>query len=95
MKTSTYFALMAEFGTAQLPLEAICEKYFGLSFKEACRRAPFQQLPVPVFRSGSQKSGWLVDAADLARLIDDSAGEARRLWLALNDPRRVAAAPVS
>lgn len=71
MKVSTYFALLAEFGTGQIPLEAVCERYFGLNEREAKRKACMQQLPVPVFRIGSQKSGWLVSAEDLANRIDE------------------------
>lgn len=87
MKTSTYFTLMAEFGTAQIPLSAVCEKFFGLGFREACRRAPFHQLPVPAFRGGSQKSEWLIDAAALADHIDQSAEKAREEWKDLNRVR--------
>ena len=67
---STYFGLLAEFGEANIPLERIAPKYFGLSFEEARRRAPAKMLPCPVFRLGGQKSPWLVGATDLAELID-------------------------
>ncbi len=67
---STYFGLLAEFGEANIPLERVAPKYFGLSFEEARRRAPAKMLPCPVFRLGGQKSPWLVSAADLAELID-------------------------
>ena len=67
---STYFGLLAEFGEANIPLERIAPKYFGLSFEEARRRAPAKMLPCPVFRLGGQKSPWLVSATDLAELID-------------------------
>ena len=67
---STYFGLLAEFGEANIPLERVAPKYFGLSFEEARRRAQAKMLPCPVFRLGSQKSPWLVSAADLAELID-------------------------
>lgn len=73
---SSFFALMAEFGTAEIPLESVCDKYFGLDYKTALRRAPAQQLPVPVYKVGSQKSTWLVSAQDLAALIDKQRGEA-------------------
>jgi len=87
LRTSTYFSLLAEFGTAQLPLEAVCWKFFRLSFPEARRRAAFHQLPVPAFRGGSQKSEWLIDAADLAAHIDKTAEKAREEWQALNRVR--------
>lgn len=67
---STYFGLLAEFGEANIPLERVAPKYFGLSFEEARRRAPAKMLPCPVFRLGGQKWPWLVSAADLAELID-------------------------
>ena len=67
---STYFGLLAEFGEANIPLERVAPKYFGLSFPEARRRAPTKLLPCRTFRLGGQKSPWLVSATDLAELID-------------------------
>lgn len=67
---STYFGLLAEFGEANVPLEKVAPKYFGLSFAEARRRAPAKRLPCSAFRLGGQKFPWLVSLADLAELID-------------------------
>lgn len=67
---STYFGLLAEFGEANIPLERVAPKYFGLSCAEARRRAPAKMLPCRAFRLGGQKSPWLVSATDLAELID-------------------------
>lgn len=67
---STYFGLLAEFGEANIPLDKVAPKYFGLSFEEARRRAPAKMLPCKTFRLGGQKSPWLVSASDLAELID-------------------------
>ena len=67
---STYFGLLAEFGEANIPLEKVAPKYFGLSSLEAKRRAPAKLLPCRAFRLGGQKSPWLVSANDLAELID-------------------------
>lgn len=67
---STFFGLLAEFGEANIPLERVAPKYFGLSCAEARRRAPAKQLPCRAFRLGGQKSPWLVSATDLAELID-------------------------
>lgn len=67
---STFFGILAEFGEANIPLEKVAPKYFGLSYAEACRRAPAKLLPCRAFRLGGQKSPWLVNAADLAELID-------------------------
>ena len=65
----TYFGLLAEFGESEIPLERVCEKYFGLSTPKAKRRACLQQLPIPAYRAGSQKSPWLISAIDLAQHI--------------------------
>jgi len=51
---NTFFALMAEYGTAHIPVEK-CAGLFGMSPKKACEAAGKQQLPVPTFRLGSQK----------------------------------------
>ena len=67
---STYFGLLAEFGEANVPLDKVAPKYFGLSFAEARRRAPAKLLPCRAFRLGGQKSPWLVSVVDLAELID-------------------------
>lgn len=67
---STYFGLLAEFGEANIPLQKVAPKYFGLSYAEARRRAPANLLPCRVFRLGGQKSPWLVSVSDLADLID-------------------------
>lgn len=67
---STYFGLLAEFGEANIPLDKVAPKYFGLSYQEARRRAPTKMLPCKAFRLGGQKSPWLVSAVDLAALID-------------------------
>ncbi len=70
MKTSTFFALLAEFGTAQIPLDAMCQKYFGLAPEAAKIRAGRGELPVQPIRLAGQKSPWLVPAEKLAELIE-------------------------
>jgi hypothetical protein len=75
---NTYFGLLAEFGEANIPLQKVAPKYFGLSEDEARRRAPTGLLPCRVFRLGSQKAPWLVSAADLAELIDKQRNRAPR-----------------
>lgn len=82
--TSTYFGLLAEFGEAEIPLERVCEKYFGLSVSKAKRRACLQQLPIPSYRAGSQKSPWLISAADLANHIDQQRQSATNQWTNMN-----------
>lgn len=80
LQTSTFFSLMAEFGTGDIPLNAVCEKYFGLSESKAGSKARHQQLPVPVYRGGSQKSMWLINTADLATYIDKERSKAKHDW---------------
>jgi len=80
----TYFGLLAEFGESEIPLERVCEKYFGLSVAKAKRRACLQQLPVPAYRAGSQKSPWLISAIDLANHIDTQRRIAERQWVNMN-----------
>ena len=76
---NTFFALLAEHGTAQIPLERVCS-LFGLSPKEANVRAKRQELPVPAFRVGSQQSPWLIDAGQLAAFLDAAKSKAADEW---------------
>lgn len=78
--TSTYFALLAGFGSAEIPLAQACDKFFGLDEREAKCRAAVRRLPVPAHRLGGQKSGWLINAADLASHIDHCREAATRDW---------------
>lgn len=82
--TSTYFALLAEFNTAEIPLRLCCVKFFGLEEKKASERARRQQLPVPAYRGGSQKSEWLIDAVELAKYIDTKKEAAKLDWERIN-----------
>jgi Pyocin activator protein PrtN len=77
----TYFALMGEFGSGQVELEKVSEKYVGLTPREACRRAILSRLPIPAFHAGGQKSPWVVSLADLAEHIDARFAAARTEWL--------------
>lgn len=76
---NTFFALMAEYQTAQIPVER-CAGLFGLEPKEAQRRAALQRLPVPAFRIGSSKSPWLIDANQLAQHLDTVKAKAKTEW---------------
>ncbi|MCH9693246.1 MAG: pyocin activator PrtN family protein [Gammaproteobacteria bacterium] len=82
--TPTYFGLLAEFGESEIPLDRVSEKYFGLSIPKAKRRACLQQLPIPAYRAGSQKSPWLISAADLAKHIDQQRDIASKQWANMN-----------
>lgn len=82
-KISTFFALMAEYGTAEIPLGQVSEKYFGLNPRTAANRAP-SRLPCPVYRSAGQKSQWLVSAQDLAAMIDKNRERSLEEWKKVN-----------
>lgn len=83
---STYFGLLAEFGgRAEIPLEEVAPRYFGISAKTAASRASAQALPVPAYRAmDSQKSPWLVSAIDLGRYLDERRAAAHKQWQAVN-----------
>ena len=76
----THFALLAKFGDTNIPLDKCCEEFFGLTPRKAFERARTNELPVPVFRLGSQKSPWLVDAKLLADFIEQRKAEALFQW---------------
>ncbi|WP_082516833.1 pyocin activator PrtN family protein [Acidovorax sp. Leaf78] len=81
---NTFFALMAEYGTAQIPVDR-CANLFGLSPKKAEEYACRQRLPIPAYRLGSQKSPWLVDAAKLAEYVDETKLKAKKEWDKINN----------
>ncbi|WP_288130984.1 pyocin activator PrtN family protein [Microbulbifer sp.] len=60
------------------------QQVLRLGERKAIARARVQELPVPVYRSGSQKSEWLISAADLAGDIDKCRAEAQHDWKRLN-----------
>lgn len=62
--------LLAEHGTARLPLEVVGERYLGIGKAESYRKAVAETLPFPALELGSSRSGWLVDIRDLAEWID-------------------------
>ena len=84
MKTSTFFALMAEYETASVELNLVCNKYFGLTPPEAAKRANLNRLPIPVFRCGSQKSALMIHISDLANHIDAQREKAQIQWKKMN-----------
>lgn len=75
---NTYFGLLAQYGTAHIPLEKVAKDYLGLTHEQAKRAAGLRTLPVPTIRMGSQKSPWLVPAEDLAEYLDQLKETARR-----------------
>ncbi len=77
------FYLLAQFETAQIPLDR-CANVFGLTPDEAAKRAARAALPVPAYRAGSQKSPWLVDIEDLAEYLGKQRDKATREWRKVN-----------
>lgn len=66
------FLLMAQFGSADVPLAKVVETYFPhLSEATWKRRAALQEFPFPVFRAeSSQKAPWMVSVVELAKYLD-------------------------
>ncbi|EAR5802884.1 pyocin activator PrtN family protein [Salmonella enterica] len=75
---NTVFLLMAEFGTATIPLSQIAERYLGMKPSTADKKAGAGDLPIPTFRIGdSQKAPRMVHVRDLAEFIDTRRKEAK------------------
>lgn len=84
MAVSTLFLLLAEFGQADIPVEAAAARYLGLEPRAAKARATRGELPFPAYRCGSQKSPWLVRLTDLADWIDRERAQGLTDWRARN-----------
>lgn len=78
--SNTHFALLAKFGDVNIPLEKVCKDFFGMEPKKANERACLQDLPVPAYKLGGQRSPWLIDAQKLADYIDLKKKEAENDW---------------
>ena len=76
----THFALLAKFGDTNIPLEMCSEDYFGIGSRKALEAARTNELPVPEYRLGSQKSKWFIEAKVLADYNDDKKKEALLEW---------------
>lgn len=79
-KLNTVFMLMAEFGTAAIPLDVVAERYLGIGKTVASTRAARSELPFPAFRADSQKAPWLVSVSDLAAWLDREMDKAADDW---------------
>ena len=74
---NTAFLLIAEFGTSQIPLADIAEKYLKMSQTTAERKANAGELPIPTYRlNDSQKSPRMIHVNDLANYIDKQRNDA-------------------
>ena len=76
--------LIENFKSPTIPLDAICVNYFGLNEIQASKKASLQQLPVPAFRLGSNKSRWHIHAVELAAYIDSENEKAKNTHQKIN-----------
>lgn len=81
---NTLFLLMAEFGTGDIPLENVADKYLGMCKRKAYDKANHNELPFPTFRGGSTRSTRLVKATDLAEFLDKQHAKAKKEWEKIN-----------
>lgn len=80
----TEILLMMKYETPAIPLDKICEDYFGCSRGTAKQKAKAGVLPIPAFRLGnSQKLPWMVHVSDLAIFIDKRYEEAKNEWVGI------------
>ncbi|WP_372941464.1 pyocin activator PrtN family protein [Shewanella sp.] len=68
---NTVFLLLAKYERSPVPLNEVCEEFFGIGEKHASMLAASQSLPIPVFKlRESERAKWMVDIRDLAEHID-------------------------
>jgi hypothetical protein len=80
---NTLFLVMAQFETAEIPLEKLCDQ-FGMSLPQANRKAALHDLPVPFYKKAG-KGGYFCAASDWASYIDKKAAAARNEWQKMNN----------
>ena len=81
---NTATMLFLQHGKAVIPLEEVCESYFGMDKRTAYAKAYRGELPVPAFRAtDSRKAPWLVSVLDLAKLLEERRAEEARQHAAL------------
>ncbi|MCG9790662.1 pyocin activator PrtN family protein [Vibrio mediterranei] len=70
---------------AEIPVEAICQRYFNCTVKTANERIKKKKFPVPAYRTTDGNSGdYYVAAEDLAELIERKHAQAKAEWEAAN-----------
>lgn len=85
MTPSTYFGLLAEFGAAHIPVTEIGAKYFGYDEERSKREAAKGvkgAFNFPVFKVGSAKTVWMVDAAVFGEYLDKIKAKAKEEYRA-------------
>ena len=82
----TEMMLLMKFESPIIPLEKVCNDFFGYSKNTAKQRAKSGTLPIPAFRLGkSQKLPWMVKVQDLANYIERSSLNAKSQWVGTID----------
>ena len=82
-KMKTLFLVMAQYGTAEIPLEQLCSGHFGMNLGTATKKAALHELPVPFYKK-TGKSGYFCSASDWANYLDAQAEKARTEWNKMN-----------
>lgn len=80
---NTLFLVIAQFETAEIPLEKLCDQ-FGMELPQAKRKAAAHELPVPFYKKSS-KGGYFCAAQDWADYLDASRLAARHEWQKMNN----------
>jgi hypothetical protein len=75
---NTFFALMAEFNQAHVPVTEVAKKYYDHDEITAKRYAAKGKYPFPVFRLEGQGSKWMVAINDLADYTDKARDRAAK-----------------
>jgi hypothetical protein len=78
----TLFLVMAQFESAEIPLEKLCDQ-FGMNTANANRKAALHELPVPFYKKAG-KGGYFCTIEDWANYIDTKAAVARQEWQKMN-----------
>lgn len=87
---NTVWLLMARFEKPSVPLDQVCEEFFGMKEKQARMLASAQSLPVPAFKlRDSEKARWFIDVRDLAEHIDKQRQAAKDNFLKVNSTGRL------
>ena len=78
IEPTTYFGLLIEYGTTEIPLIKIAPKLGINSPEVANRKAAKNELPFKVYRIGDNKRPWLVDIKDFAEYLNKVKEKAQR-----------------
>lgn len=77
----TEIGLLAVHRAPAIPLADVCEKYLGMKYEHARRKANKNALPFPAYRlDESKKAPWMVNLAHLAEYIDAQGDKASTAW---------------